>query len=323
MDFVTAELAIRGKRSAKSFVQEWVVLFILMGLLVVCSILIPNFFDGKNLLNIARQVSFIAIIAMGEYFVILVGGMDMSIGSLIGFVSVLMASLVKNGMNIGAAVGLIILASAAVGLVNSLIAVYGRVPSFIATLATMLGIKGINYLMSSGIPISGLPKSFNVIGMGYIGGVLPVPVVLMLVVALACWVFTRHTQAGRNIFSVGGNEEASALSGINTRKTKMLAFVLCSVLAAIGAIALTSKTMAGQPAVGENMLFDVMTICVLGGTSLSGGRGKVWGVVIAALILGVMDNAMVLLSISTYWQWIVKGVILASVVLVDMNSKKD
>ncbi|RCX16539.1 ribose transport system permease protein [Anaerobacterium chartisolvens] len=323
MSSVTAELEMKNKRSARLFMQEWIVLFILLGLVVVCSIFVPNFFDSKNFLNIARQVSFIAIIAIGEFFVILVGNMDMSIGSVIGFVSVLMATLVKSGTSVGTAIVLVLTASVAIGLINAAVSVYGKVPSFIATLATMLGIKGINYLMSSGIPISGLPKSFNVIGMGYIGGFLPVPVMLMLVVALICWVFTNHTQTGRNVFSVGGNEEASTLSGINTKRIKTLAFVLSSVLAAVGAIALTSKTMAGLPAVGDNMLFDVMTICVLGGTSLTGGRGKVWGVVIASLILGVMDNAMVLLSINTYWQWIVKGVILASVVLIDMNSKKD
>ena len=153
--------------------------------------------------------------------------------------------------------------------------------------------------------------------------VIPFPVVLMLAIAVILWVLTKYTAIGRGFFAVGGNAEASKLSGINTRFIGILAFVVCAILSCIGALGLTAKTLSGNVAIGENLLFDVMTIVVLGGTSLSGGRGKIFGVVIGALFLQVISNIMVLMSIDTYWQWVVKGIILVSVVLIDSNTKHD
>ncbi|XID91275.1 ABC transporter permease [Paenibacillaceae bacterium WGS1546] len=306
-----------------AFFKEWAILFIFVGLFAACSIFVDGFFDGNNIMNIVRQISFLAIIALGQFFVILIGGIDMSASSSIGFASVLLAGLVHwENVPIALAIILVLFASIVIGFVNGLMSVYGKVPAFIATLVTMIVLKGVNYLYSNSIPISGLPASFKNLGAGYIGPV-PVPIVILAVIAIGCYIFTMHTETGRSIYAVGGNEEASRLSGINTNKIKMIAFILGSFLTAIGAILITSRTMAGQPTLGENMLFDVITVVVLGGTSLSGGRGKVIGVVIAALILGIIDNAMVLLGIGSYWQWIIKGLILAIVVLIDARTKKE
>ena len=168
-----------------------------------------------------------------------------------------------------------------------------------------------------------LPSSFNYLGAGYVFNIVPFPVVMMLVIAVILWAMTKYTAVGRAFYAVGGNAEASRLSGINTRFVGILAFVLCGVLSSVGALGLTARSLSGNVSIGEELLFDVMTIVVLGGTSLTGGRGKIFGVVIGALFLQVISNYMVLMSINTYWQWVVKGIILVAVVLIDSNTKKD
>jgi len=189
-------------------------------------------------------------------------------------------------------------------------------------LVTMNVIKGLYFIYSGGLPISGLPESFNFLGAGYIG-LVPFPVILMTIIAVILNIVTQHTALGRSFYAVGGNIEASKLSGINVKFVGVFAFVLCAVLTAIGALGLTAKTLSGNVMLGENLLFDVMTIVVLGGTSLSGGRGRIIGVVIGALFLQVISNMMVLVGVNTYWQWVVKGVILVAVVLIDANTKRD
>lgn len=306
----------------KAFFQEWMILLLFLALFAICCIN-PNFRTTNNIMNVLRQASFIAIIAMGQFFVILTGNMDMSITSIIGMVSIFFAGFaVKVGMPVWLAVVLVMLMSGALGVINGTLVVYGRLPSFIATLVVMNIIKGIYFIYSGGLPISGLPESFNFLGAGYVGFV-PFPVILMIIIAVILHIITRHTAVGRSFYAIGGNIEAAKLSGINVKFVGILSFVLCALLSAIGALGLTSKTLSGNVMIGENLLFDVMTIVVLGGTSLSGGRGRIFGVAIGALFIQVISNIMVLQSINTFWQWVVKGVILLAVVLVDCNTKRD
>ncbi len=322
-----SEYKTKSKRyggGLRAFFLEWMILILFVVLVAVCCICSPKFRTMNNIMNVLRQASFISIIAMGEFFVILIGQMDMSISSIIGMVSIYFSGfVVNNGIPMGIAVILVLLMSISVGLINGFLTIYGKMPSFIATLVVMNVLKGIYYIYSKGLPISGLPSSFNYFGAGYVFNVIPFPVVLMLGIALILWVLTKYTAVGRGFFAVGGNAEASKLSGINTKFIGVLAFMVCATLSCIGALGLTAKTLSGNVAIGENLLFDVMTIVVLGGTSLSGGRGKVFGVVIGALFLQVISNIMVLMSIDTYWQWVVKGIILVAVVLIDSNTKRD
>ena len=188
------------------------------------------------------------------------------------------------GLPVWLAVLIVILMSIIVGIINGVLTVIGKMPSFIATLVVMNIIRGFNFLYSGGLPISGLPEGFNFLGAGYVG-VVPFPVILMFIIAIILYVFTTQTSLGRSFYAVGGNYEASKLSGINVQFVGILAFVICAVLTSIGALGLTSKTLAGNIALGDELLFDVMTIVVLGGTSLMGGRGRIFGVVIGALIL--------------------------------------
>lgn len=320
-DFKTKSKRYSG--GGESFLQDWMILILFVALVVIFSVASSTFRTTNNIMNVLRQASFIAIIAMGEFFVILTGRMDMSLSSIIGMVSIFFAGFaVTMGMPVWLAIVLVMLMAVAVGLVNGVLVVYGKVPSFIGTLVTMNIIKGIYFIYSGGLPISGLPESFNFLGAGYVG-VVPFPVILMAVIALLLNVITQHTSIGRSFFAVGGNMEASKLSGININFVGILAFVLSAMLTAIGALGLTAKTLSGNVMLGENLLFDVMTIVVLGGTSLAGGRGRIFGVVIGALFLQVISNMMVLVGINTFWQWVVKGLILVAVVLIDANSKRD
>lgn len=306
----------------KSIINDWMILFLFILLFVLCCFN-SNFRTPANIMNVLRQASFVAIIAMGEFFVILIGEMDMSITSTIGMVSIFFAGFVVNmGVPIPIAFLLVIMMSMVIGVINGSLVVYGKMPSFIATLVIMNMLKGVNYLFSDGLPISGLPQSFGQMALGKVG-IVPYAVILMLVVAVLLYIFTAHTAVGRSFFAIGGNKEASKLSGLNVNFIAILSFVVCAVLTTIGALGLTSKTQSGNVTLGDNLLFDVMTICVLGGTSLTGGRGRVAGIVIGALFLQVISNIMVLLGINTYWQWVVKGIILVVVVLIDSFSKKD
>lgn len=306
----------------KSVLNDWMILFLFVGLVALCC-LNSNFRTTANIMNVLRQASFIAIIAMGEFFVILLGEMDMSITSIIGMVSIFFAGFVtKMDMPIVVAFLVVLLMSSVIGVLNGCLVVYGKMPSFIATLVVMNMLKGVNYIYSDGLPISGLPESFGQLALGKIG-IIPYAVILMLVVAAVLYVFTAHTAIGRSFFAVGGSKEASKLSGLNVNFIAILSFVMCAILSTIGALGLTSKTQSGNVTLGDALLFDVMTICVLGGTSLTGGRGRVVGIVIGALFLQVISNIMVLMGINTYWQWVVKGIILVVVVLIDCFSKKD
>jgi len=322
----SSDFKIKSKRYNSgwiSFLQDWMILFLFIVLFIVCFIYDARFRTTTNIMNVLRQASFMAIIALGEFFVILTGAMDMSITSIIGMVSIFFAGfVVKLGMPVWVAIFLVVSFAALTGVVNGVLVINGKIPSFIATLVVMNILKGIIFIYSGGLPISGLPVPFNFLGAGYIG-VVPFPVILLLIVALILYVISTFTSLGRSFFAIGGNMEASKLSGINTKKVGITAFVFCGVLTAIGALGLTSRTLAGNVTLGDALLFDVMTIVVLGGTSLTGGRGRVFGVVIAALFIQVISNMMVLQGINTYWQWVVKGIILLAVVLVDSNAKRD
>ena len=312
----------RYTKGMKTLLNDWMIAFLFVALFALCC-LNSDFRTTTNIMNVLRQASFVAIIAMGEFFVILIGEMDMSISSTIGMVSIFFAGFTVNmGLPIWLSFLLVILIAVVIGIVNGCLVVYGKMPSFIATLVIMNMLKGINYIYSDGLPISGLSEDFGQMALGKLG-IVPYAVILMVVVAVILYVFTTNTAVGRSFFAVGGNKEASRLSGLSVNFIAILAFVMCAILTTIGALGLTSKTLSGNVTLGDNLLFDVMTICVLGGTSLTGGRGRVFGIVIGALFLQVISNIMVLMGINTYWQWVVKGIILVVVVLIDSFSKKE
>lgn len=297
----------------------------LVGLLLLCIVLTflsDSFFTVDNWLNILRQVSINALIAFGMTFVILTGGIDLSVGSVLALSSAFAAGLMANGMNGVFAMMIGISAGLAMGALNGVIITKGRVAPFIATLATMTIFRGATLVYTEGRPITGFSDelAFQMIGRGYFLGI-PVPVVLMLVAYVLLYVVLKKTTFGRHTYAIGGNEEATRLSGIRVDRLKIWIYSLTGGLAALAGLILTSRLNSAQPTAGTAYELDAIAAVVLGGTSLSGGRGWIFGTLIGALIIGVLNNGLNLLNVSSFYQQVIKGVVILLAVILDRRKE--
>ncbi|MCQ4923525.1 ribose ABC transporter permease [Tissierella carlieri] len=291
---------------------------------VIISILNPRFLTMGNLLNVFRQTSINAIIAAGMTFVILSAGIDLSVGSILGFSGAVGAKMLASGYNIWLSLLAAIVIGAVAGIVNGIIITKGKVQPFIATLAIMILLRGATMVFTSGrpIPVSGehISGVFRWIGTGVVLGI-PVPIAIMIIVFIVCYYILNHTQYGRHLYAVGGNEEASLLSGVNTAKIKILAYTASGILAAIAGIIVTSRLSSAQPTSGEGYELDAIAAVVLGGTSLVGGQGTIIGTIIGALIIGILNNALNLMDVQSYYQMIAKAIVIIVAVLLDKKEK--
>ncbi|HEY3368110.1 MAG TPA: ribose ABC transporter permease [Symbiobacteriaceae bacterium] len=287
---------------------------------VVLSILSNRFFTTGNILNVLRQVSINAIIASGTTLCIITGGIDLSQGSVLALSAAIMAGLAATGTNplLAAAVSLAI--GAALGMAGGVVITKGKVPPFVATLATMTIARGLTLVYTEGRPISGLPAALTWLGTGYVGPI-PAPVVLMVLVVGGMYVFLSHSVTGRFIYAVGSNEEASRFAGIPIGRVKVIAYALAGSLSALAGIILTGRLNSAQPTAGMGFELDAIAAVVLGGTSLSGGEGSVLGTVVGALIIGVLDNGLNLLNVSSFYQQVAKGAVILIAVLLDRRRK--
>ena len=293
-------------------------------LIGIVSILNPAFLSGKNILNIFRQTSVNAIIAAGMTFVILTGGIDLSVGSILAISGAVCASLMVNGQNMILAVIIAIIIGGVFGTLNGFIISKGKLQPFIATLATMTILRGVTMVFTDGKPITlgsgDLAISFSKIGGGTILGI-PTPVIIMIVVFVVSAYILSNTKMGRYTYALGSNEEATKLSGLNTDKIKIWVYTISGILAAVAGIILTSRLYSAQPTAGNGYELDAIAAVVLGGTSLTGGKGKISGTIIGALIIGVLSNALNMLDVSSYYQMMVKGVVILIAVLLDRKNK--
>lgn len=293
----------------------------LVGLIVVLWILTPHFLTVSNLLNVAEQATIIAIIAVGMTFVIITGGIDLSVGSVLAFAGVVMASALHSGVPlplalvIGLGVGLLS------GVTNGLLITIGRLPPFIATLGMMSVARGAALMFTEGRPISGFSESFRSIATGEILRI-PAPVVIMIVVYLIAHFVLKRTKLGRYTYAIGGNEEAALLSGINVRLNKTMVYGIAGMLSGLAAILLTARLNSAQPIAGMSYELDAIAATVIGGTSLLGGEGTVSGTLIGALIMAVLRNGLNLLSVSSFFQQVVIGSVIIFAVLIDMALKR-
>ena len=297
----------------------------LFGLLLLSGILwalTPYFLTVSNLLNVAEQTAIVAIIAVGMTFVIITAGIDLSVGSVLAFSGIVMASALQAGapLIVGLAAGLG--AGLACGLLNGLLITGGRLPPFIATLGMMSVARGAALMFTEGRPVSGFSESFRSLATGEVLGV-PFPVIVMVAVYIAAHIVLTRTRLGRYAYAIGGNEEATLLSGVSVKTYKTAVYGLCGMLSGLAAIILTARLNSAQPIAGIMYELDAIAATVIGGTSLMGGEGNVFGTLIGALIMGVLRNGLNLLGISSFAQQIVIGSVIIVAVLFDMALKRD
>ena len=288
----------------------------------VISIVNPRFLSLSNILNVLRQTSINSVIAAGMTFVILTGGIDLSVGSVLAFCGALSAALVGANLNILVVILVPMIAGAGFGAATGTIISRGRVQPFIATLVTMTIMRGATLVFTDGRPINaseGLwSEAFAWFGDGYLLGI-PVPVYTMILVYAVGWYTLHQTRFGRYIYALGGNEEAARLSGLAILRLKVLVYGISGFLAASAGIILTSRLSSAQPTAGAGYELDAIAAVVLGGTSLAGGSGKILGTIIGALIIGILNNALNLMNVSSYYQMIAKGTVILIAVLLDRN----
>ena len=296
----------------------------LLGLLALCLvlwILTPHFLTVSNLLNVLEQSSINAIVAAGMTFVIISGGIDLSVGSVLALSGIVLASLLQAGAGLPVALTLALASAAACGLLNGLFVTMGRLPPFIATLGMMSVARGVALILAEGRPISGFGESFRLIATARPLGI-PAPVLITLLVYALAHLALAHTVFGRSIYAIGGNEEASRLSGVPVRLHKTGAYGVCGLTSGVAAVVLTARLNSAQPTAGIMYELDAIAATVIGGTSLFGGEGTLVGALIGALIMGVLRNGLNLLNVSSFVQQIVIGVVIIAAVLIDTALKR-
>ncbi len=303
--------------------REFGVLIGLIALLVFFSLTARYFLSWANLINVARQVSMIAIMAFGVSVVVVAGGIDLSVGSVMGVSGVFTATLM---MQYNVPIFLCIIAGifmgGLMGLFNGLLNGFFKIPSFIATLATLSIARGIALLYTDAKPIYNLPDSFTVLGTGYMGPI-PIPVILMLIMFGTFYFLMVYTKIGRYAYSIGGNADVARLSGINVRRYYMSFFVISGLMAGLAGVILTARMASGEPTSGAGYELDVIAAVVLGGTSLSGGTGTMLGTLIGAFIMGVLDNGLAMLNVPPFVQMICSGLVIVLAVGVNMRKSRE
>lgn len=306
------------KFDATTFISKYGLLCVFIVMFIVFSVFAPNFFQMRNMFNVARQVSTLGIVVAGMTLVMISGGIDLSVGYMISLVNVVCAHLMVNwGVHPVAAVATVILMGSFIGFINGVIIVKSQVMPLIITLAMLSVLNGLSFMVSRGLPIFGFPEGFRVIGQGTIIGGIPVSLLIMLTVLCASAFFLRKVYLGRYFYAVGSNEEAAKLSGINTNYVRVLAHTLCGFLTAIGGVILLSRINSGLSSTGVGFEFSVITACVLGGVSARGGKGTMFGAFVGVLIVGFLENGLLLMNISEFTQRVITGLLLMAAVCYD------
>ena len=312
----------------RAIFNKYGIFLVFIAMLIVASILSPAFLSKTNLINVVRQMSVVGLIALGVTGVIVSAGIDLSSGSVVGLSAVVAASLSQlpdypaafyKGLQVPLFVAMLAACGvgALVGLINGSLVAKTRIPPFIATLGTLTAIRGAALLYTGGRPISDLTDGYNFIGQGDLFGI-PVPILLLVLMALVTHVLYSQTKFGKYVYAIGGNEQAARVSGINVGKYKMLMYVYAGFLAGLAGLVVSARIGSGQPGLGQGYELDAIAAAVIGGASLSaGGIGTVAGTVVGALIIGVLNNILDLTNVSAYWQQIIKGCIIVGAVILD------
>ncbi|HOW00156.1 MAG: ABC transporter permease [Microbacteriaceae bacterium] len=307
----------------KGIRTNWITIVIFIVLLVALAIFVPAFYQPANLLNVARQSSIVGVVAIGMTFVILTGGIDLSVGSILALSGVAMAMLINQGMVPGVAILIALLVGVATGIVNGIVVAVLKIQPFIATLASMVAITGLALRLTNGgpQPFNNIGDVFNFLGSGNVFG-LPGPFLVFLIVAVIGILVLRYLPFGRFLYAIGGSPEAARLTGVPTRRTLVMAYAVSGLTAALAGVMTASRLGVGAPTAGGLANLDAITAVVIGGTSLMGGTGGAAGTVFGALLLAVLSNLMNLIGISPFDQQIVKGVVIVLAVLLAMQATR-
>jgi len=308
----------------KHILTKYGIFIVFLVMVLILSLLTDRFLTVNNLLNVVRQVSFNGILAIGMTFVVITGGIDLSVGSVLAVAGVVSASLVVNGEAhvptfIAILVGLVV--GMFCGWINGFLVTKGKLAPFIATMGMMTIARGASLVYTSGRPVTSLTKSFQKIGSGFIFGI-PIPIYLLVLVAAIAFFILKYTKFGRHVYAVGGNETAARASGLNTNRIKILVYMISGVLAGLVGMVLSARVNSASPIWGVGYELDAIAAAVIGGTSLSGGVGNIPGTIVGALIIGIISNGLDILNVSSYYQQIIKGLIIIIAVLSDRKNKQ-
>jgi len=297
-------------------VQQLGIIFVLIALVIIMGVISPVFLSARNIRNILQQVSTIGILAMGSTVLMISGGIDLSVGSIVSVAAVVMGTMIKAGAPAELAILAGLLIGCAIGLVNGLLAAYTKAHPFILTLGTMTLFQGVAIIITEGFPITDLGRRFEWIGGARIAGQIPVSVIVLILVMLVCYVLLRYLKLGRIAYAIGGNEYTTFLAGIPVRRYKILFYVVCGFFAGLGSVVLASRISSAIPNMGADYTMQAIGAVVIGGVPLEGGRGNVWGTFTGVLLLGVIANGLNLMHVDASWQYVLTGAIIVFAVIV-------
>lgn len=311
-----------SKKKLSVRILDYGIVVFLISLIVIFSVSNKYFFTFTNITNVLRQISIVGISTVAMTMVVLTGGIDLSVGSMLALSSIMLAKMLTNGINMYLAIPITLVLGIVMGLFNGFLINKVKISPLITTLGTMTIYRGITYIVTSGLPVYGFPKEFSFIGQGYIANI-PVPIFILVGVYIIGFIILYMTKFGVHVYGIGGSEKASLLSGIKVNLVKYKVYALSGFLAALAGVVSLSRINSGVPNTGTGFELDVVTAVVLGGVSVNGGVGKLSGVIIGCLIIGILSNGMILLNIGEYYQMVVKGLVLLIAVGVDNYTKNN
>lgn len=300
------------------------VLIVTILMTVIVQLLTGHFYTAYNLSTFSRSASFTIIIGFAQTLVLLLGGIDLSVASVAGLCSMIFAMLTTvGGVNPFLSIAIALMAGVALGAINGIFICSLNLTPFIVTLTTSALYKGIIYVATKGIPLTGIPESVTIIGQGTLFGIIPYPAIIMVVLAVILIYMLRYTSFGRHIYAVGGNEHAAKIVGIQINKTKMAVYALTGFISALAGILMVLRLGSSQVNIGENWAMPSITAGVLGGTSMNGGSGGIGGTIVGGLLMSVISFSISLLGISSYWDQIVTGVVVLIAVAIDAIRRRN
>ncbi|MGE4354315.1 MAG: ABC transporter permease [Oscillospiraceae bacterium] len=310
-----------NKQNARAFAEKYGMLFVLIAMVIVISILEPNFMKVANFTNVLRQISVYAIIGYGVTFIIITAGIDLGLGAYMALSGVIAAYIAQTSLPGVVSVFAGITIGIVIGLINGLIISISKIPPFIVTLGMTTITRGMALLLTDGKPVSRLGESFRWWGGGRLFGI-PTPIVWLIIMTIISWVLLDHMKFGQYTRAIGGNEKAAVISGINIFKYKVLIYTFGGFCCGFAGVILAARVASGSPSAAQGYELDAIAGSVIGGTSMMGGSGSIFGVLIGAMVIGVLNAGLNMLGVSSYWQEIVKGIIIIVAVIVDEHKNR-